>query len=85
MMVGEQSAIVDGTQRGGEPLNWESSYAIALALIAHYPGVDIETVSLGMIYRWVIALPDFDDDPELANDEILSAIYQEWFEEVNAL
>jgi FeS assembly protein IscX len=29
----------------------------------------------------VIALPNFSDDPGLVNDEILSAIYQEWFEE----
>jgi FeS assembly protein IscX len=30
-----------------------------------------------------VALPHFVDDPQLANDMILQAIYQEWFEEVN--
>lgn len=34
------------------------------------------------IYHWTLALPDFDDEPELANDAILAAIYQEWYEEV---
>ena len=42
-------------------------------------------ISLGMIYRWTVELPDFEDDPELANDQILSSIYQEWFEEVNSV
>ena len=38
-----------------------------------------------MIYSWTVKLPDFRDDPELANEAILSAIYQEWFEEANPL
>jgi FeS assembly protein IscX len=32
----------------------------------------------------VVALPDFADDPALANDELLEAILQEWYEEVTA-
>jgi FeS assembly protein IscX len=64
-------------------LSWEDSYSIALALKEQHPQVNLENVSLGMIYRWTIALPEFEDDPELVNDAILSAIYQEWFEEVN--
>jgi len=65
-----------------EPLTWESTYAIALALKAEHPGIDMETVTLGEIQRWTLALEDFDDDPALANDGILSAIYQEWYEEI---
>ena len=66
-------------------LTWEDSYAIALALREKHPDVDLEEVSLGMIYRWTVALPDFEDDRELANDMILQAIYQEWYEEDNPL
>ena len=62
-------------------LTWEDSYAIALALREQYPEISLERVSLGMIYRWTLALPDFDDDRELANETILQAIYQEWFEQ----
>jgi FeS assembly protein IscX len=68
-----------------EPLTWEDSYAIALALHKIHPQVDLEKVSLNMIYHWTLALPDFADDPQLANDAILAAIYQEWFEEENSL
>lgn len=68
-----------------EKLSWDDSYAIALALIERHPDADLEAVSLGMIYRWTISLPVFSDDPDLANDAILLAIFQEWFEEINPL
>jgi len=64
-----------------EELYWDSSYAIARRLIAAYPRVDLSTVTLNMIYDWVLALPDFVDDPQLVNDDLLQAIYQEWYEE----
>ena len=63
-----------------ESLNWESTFAIALALTEAHPAIDLTDVSLNMIYAWTVELEDFDDDPWLANDEILSAIYQDWFE-----
>jgi len=66
-------------------MTWDDSYAIARALREQHPGVDLENVSLGMIYRWTLALPDFEDDPALANDAILTAIVQEWLEEANPL
>jgi FeS assembly protein IscX len=50
-----------------------------------YPDVILEEVSLGMIYRWTTRLPEFQDDPELANDVILTSIYQAWLEEVNPI
>lgn len=64
-----------------EPLHWESTYAIALALKAAHPQVDLQNVSLQMIFDWTVALPGFEDDPSLAHDGILAAIYQDWFEE----
>jgi FeS assembly protein IscX len=66
-----------------EPLTWEDSYAIALALRERYPDISLEDVSLSMIYQWTLLLAGFQDDPSLANDSILAAIYQEWFEEAN--
>jgi FeS assembly protein IscX len=63
-------------------VTWEDSYAIAQSLSRMNPDIDLEEVSLMMIYEWTLALPGFDDDPEIVNDGILEAIYQEWFEEV---
>lgn len=68
-----------------DPLTWEDSYAISQALSKAHPGVDLEQVSLMTIYDWTLALHNFDDDPQLANDGILAAIFQEWYEEVNGL
>jgi FeS assembly protein IscX len=66
-------------------LSWEDSFAIARALIEKYPGINLEDVSLNMIFEWTVALPGFDDEPDLANDGILAAIYQEWYEEVDSI
>ena len=41
----------------------------------------MDEVTLRQIYDWTIRLSEFEDDPALANDDILYAIYQDWFEE----
>ncbi len=62
-------------------LTWESTYAIALELRRQHPEINIEDVTLRQIYDWTIKLLEFEDDPALANDDILYAIYQDWYEE----
>jgi len=61
-------------------LYWDASYAVALCLREAHPRVDLEAVSLEMIYNWALQLPGFADEPDLANDELLTAIYQDWYE-----
>jgi FeS assembly protein IscX len=68
-----------------DPLYWDGAYALAYRLKLAHPEVDLETVTLRMIEQWVIELPEFADDPALVNDDLLTAIYQEWYEEVNRL
>jgi FeS assembly protein IscX len=63
-------------------LTWETSYAIAIELKRLYPDVNLDQISLQQIYVWTLQLGDFEDDPALCNDEILSSIYQEWYEEL---
>lgn len=62
-------------------LTWESTYAIALELRRKHQDINIEEVTLGQIYNWTLELSEFEDDPALANDDILYAIYQDWYEE----
>ncbi|MBC7812122.1 MAG: Fe-S cluster assembly protein IscX [Burkholderiales bacterium] len=50
-----------------------------------YPDIDVEQVGYEQLYRMIVALPGFADDPELVNDGILRAILREWFEEKNPL
>jgi FeS assembly protein IscX len=66
-------------------LYWDGSYEIALHLMAAHPNIDLNEVTLEQLKAWTLALPDFADDPALANEELLTAIYQEWFEEANPL
>ena len=68
-----------------EELHWDSSFSVVRRLIAAHPGVDLRVVTLKMLCNWVIALPDFVDDPRLVNDDLLQAICQEWYEETYPL
>ncbi len=67
-----------------QKLYWDSSYEIALQLIETYPDVDLDSVGVDQLYRWVVELPNFADDISLVNEGILQAILQEWYEEANA-
>ncbi len=62
-------------------LTWESTFAIALELRRQHPEVNIEEVTLQQIHGWTLGLAEFEDDHALANDDILYAIYRDWFEE----
>ena len=66
-----------------EPLTWEATYALALALRQIHPKVNLEEVSLEQLRRWVLALPSFADEPALAHEGILLAILREWLELTN--
>lgn len=63
-------------------LYWDATYALVLALMEAHPEADVELVGLEELYRWIVALPNFADDPELVNEEILNGILREWYEEV---
>ena len=62
-------------------LYWDSSYEIVLTLKEVYPDIDLDSVSLEDLNRWIISLPNFADDPVLVNDGILKDILREWYEE----
>lgn len=66
-------------------LYWDTPYEIVLELRARYPDAKVETLGLNDVLERVIALPNFADDPALANDEILRDILREWYEETNGV
>ncbi|NUQ04344.1 MAG: Fe-S cluster assembly protein IscX [Anaerolineae bacterium] len=49
-----------------------------------HPGADIEHVGTDQLFHWIVALPDFVDDPALANEGILNGILRDWYEEVGS-
>ena len=64
-----------------QPLYWEASYEIAMCLMEAYPEVNVEAVGVQQLYEWIVALPNFADDPALVNEGILTEILREWYEE----
>lgn len=62
-------------------LFWDSTYAIALALIDHYPLQDPTETGLEELAKLVESLPDFQDDPANVTERMLKDIQITWFEE----
>ena len=62
-------------------LTWDQAEDIALALIEEHPGVDPLTVRFTDLHKWIVALPDFKDDPAKSNEGKLEAIQMAWHEE----
>ncbi len=58
-------------------------YEIAIGLVDSRPEVDPATVNFVQLRDWIIALPDFEDDPERCGEKILEAIQAAWIEELN--
>ena len=63
-------------------LTWTDALEIALALIDAHPDVDPKTVRFTDLREWVMALPEFEDDPAHCGERVLEAIQLAWMEEV---
>lgn len=62
-------------------LYWESTYAITVALMEHYPDNNPEDVGLQELAELVQTLPGFQDDPAMVTERILLDILNVWYEE----
>lgn len=62
-------------------LSWQNAEDIALRLLEEHPDTDPLTVRFTDLHAWVVALPEFTDDPKKSNEQILEAIQMAWYEE----
>ncbi|MDO4936407.1 MAG: Fe-S cluster assembly protein IscX [Sutterellaceae bacterium] len=62
-------------------MKWTDALAIAEELYDNEPELDPVTLRLSELRDRVLALPDFDDDPEKSNEARLEAILQAWIDE----
>lgn len=62
-------------------LKWTDTLDIAIELDEAHPDVDPNQVNFVDLNRWVMELPDFDDDPQRTGERILEAIQMAWIEE----
>lgn len=66
-------------------LYWDSTYAIAIALLDNYPLVNPENTGLEELARLVEELPGFADDPSQVTEQLLLDIQTVWYEEAFTL
>jgi FeS assembly protein IscX len=64
-------------------MKWTDTLDIALALIDTHPDVDPQFIRFTDLHAWVLALPDFADEPNKSNEKILEAIQMTWIEEMD--
>ena len=62
-------------------LKWNNAEDIAIRLVEEHPETDPLSVRFTDMHAWVVALPDFKDDPKKSNEKILEAIQMAWIDE----
>ncbi|WP_444885872.1 Fe-S cluster assembly protein IscX [Microbulbifer sp. PSTR4-B] len=62
-------------------MKWTDIHDIAIELCEAHEDVDPLTVNFVDLRNWVMALPEFDDEPGRCGEKILEAIQAAWIEE----
>ncbi len=62
-------------------LYWDSTYAIVVSLMEHYPERGPIDVGLAELVEMVESLPGYQDDTALVNEQLLLDILTVWYEE----
>jgi FeS assembly protein IscX len=62
-------------------LKWTDVREIAIELEEALPDIDPRYVNFVDLRAWVLALPDFADDPNHSGEKVLEAIQMAWLEE----
>jgi FeS assembly protein IscX len=63
-------------------MKWTNSLEIAIQLADAHPEVDPRAIRFTDLRAWVMALPEFDDDPNHSGEKILEAIQMAWIDEI---
>jgi nitrogen fixation NifU-like protein len=66
-----------------EPLYWSDLEAMAEALAKGYPDVVPLDLSIPALFRRILSLPGFADDPDTATEEMLEQVQMLWHDEVS--
>lgn len=62
-------------------LQWTDSLDIALDLIELHPDVDPTQLHFTELREWILALENFDDDPNHCGEKVLEAVQLAWMSE----
>ena len=64
-------------------LKWTDSLEIAISLAETHPDIDPRSIRFTDLKDWVLALEDFEDEPDRSGEKILEAIQMAWIEELD--
>jgi FeS assembly protein IscX len=64
-------------------MKWTDTLDIAIELSEAHPEIDPKAIRFTDLHRWVMELPDFDDDPDHSGEKILEAIQMAWIDELS--
>ncbi|WP_026687073.1 Fe-S cluster assembly protein IscX [Azovibrio restrictus] len=64
-------------------MKWTDIHDIAIELSEVHPEQDPRRINFVDLRNWVLALPEFSDDPKHCGEKILEAIQQAWIEEMD--
>jgi nitrogen fixation NifU-like protein len=70
---------VDATE-AQETLQWDDFGRMVRALNSAYPNADPLDLSMAKLFKMILKLPGFDDDPEAAGEEQLEKLQMAWHE-----
>jgi len=64
-------------------MKWIDSREIAIELCEAHPDVDPQFVRFTDMHAWVLAIDEFDDEPDKSSEGILEAIQLMWIDEAD--
>ena len=64
-------------------LKWTDVLEIAIQLAETKPDVDPRYVNFVDLHNWIVALPDFSDDPNRGGEKVLEAVQAAGIEEAD--
>ena len=64
-----------------QELTWQDAEDIGIRLHEEHPDLDPLTVRFTDMHAWIVAWPEFKDDPKSSDEKKLEAIQMAWHEE----
>ena len=68
------------TDEASQPLHWDDFARMIRALNSAYPDTDPLDLSATKLFKMVLQLPGFDDNPEVATEDTLEKMQMAWHE-----
>ncbi len=62
-------------------MKWTDIYDIAASLEEEHPNQDVFAIRFTDLRKFILALPDFVDNPTHCNEKILEAVQAAWIKE----